>query len=270
MPGARLAAPVTIKVKCMPFADLKSCSLHYRLILGSPDAPTLVFIHEGLGCVGLWRDFPDRVARKLGARALIYSRSGYGHSSPLTAKREPDFMHHEALVVLPELLATLGINNPILIGHSDGASIALIYGAAHPESTLGLVLMAPHVFVEALTLSSIARAAEAYEAGHLRDRLAQHHDNVDDAFRGWSEIWLSPRFGTWDLSKEVSCLSVPTLLIQGEDDPYGTLAQLDACETAKAAPITRCVLSSCGHSPHRDQELAVVEAISKFAVSCAR
>ena len=254
----------------MPRAELRTCSLDYRLILGSADAPTLVFLHEGLGCIGLWRDFPDRVARKLGARALIYSRSGYGHSSPLNAKRAPDFMHHEALVILPELLATLGISKPLLIGHSDGASIALIYAAQYPDSTAGLVLMAPHVFVEALTLSSIARAAEAYETGDLRERLAQHHDNVDDAFRGWSEIWLSPRFGTWTLGKEVSNLRVPTLLIQGEDDPYGTLAQLDAFEAAKAASITRCVLSSCGHSPHRDQEVVVIDAISKFAVSCVR
>ena len=251
----------------MPFADLKSCSLNYRLILGNADVPTLVFLHEGLGSISLWRDFPDRVARKLGARALIYSRSGYGRSSPLLAKREPGFMHHEALEVLPELLATLGIEKPLLIGHSDGASIALIYGAEHPENAAGLVLMAPHVFVEALTLTSIARAAEAYESGDLRDRLAQHHDHVDDAFRGWSDIWLNPRFGAWNLGKEVSSLRVPTLVIQGEDDPYGTLAQLDAFEAAKTVTVTRLVLSACGHSPHRDQESKVVDAISTFAAN---
>jgi pimeloyl-ACP methyl ester carboxylesterase len=253
----------------MPFVDLGDCSLEYRMILGSADRPPLVFLHEGLGSVGLWRDFPDKLARRTGARALIYSRAGYGQSSPLTGKREPDFMHGEALDVLPRLLAKLGIERPLLIGHSDGASIALIHAAANPETVAGVVLMAPHVFVEAVTLKSIAAIAEKYETSGLRQILAKHHAHVDDAFRGWSEIWLNPRFGTWSLGSEVQRLAVPTLLIQGEDDPYGTLAQLDAFEAAKSADITRLVLPLCGHSPHRDQEAAVLDAITVFTAKLA-
>ncbi len=253
----------------MPFVDLGDCSLEYRLIVGSADRPSLVFVHEGLGSAGLWRDFPDQLARRAGARAMVYSRAGYGRSSPLVQKREPDFMHREALDVLPRLLAKLGIERPLLVGHSDGASIALIHAAAEPDQVSGLVLMAPHVFVEAVTLKSIAGIAEKYETTELRQRLAQHHTHVDDAFRGWSDIWLNPRFGTWSLGAEVERLAVPTLLIQGADDPYGTLAQLDAFEAAKLADIKRLVLSSCGHSPHRDQKAAVLEAITTFASELA-
>ena len=253
----------------MPLAELGDCSLEYRMMLGRADLPPLVFLHEGLGSAALWRDFPDKLARRTGARALIYSRAGYGRSSPLPAKREPEFMHHEALGVLPRLLAKLGIERPLLVGHSDGASIALIHAAAHPDRVGGLVLMAPHVFVEAVTLKSIAGIAEKYETTGLRERLAQHHAHVDDAFRGWSDIWLNPRFGAWSLGAEVQRLSVPALLIQGEDDPYGTLAQLDAFEAAKEAEITRLVLPSCGHSPHRDQQPAVLDAIVGFATKLA-
>ena len=249
----------------MPFVDLCDCSLEYRMILGSADRPPLVFLHEGLGSAGLWRDFPDKLARRTGARALVYSRAGYGRSNPLTGKREPDFMHREALDVLPRLLTKLGIDRPLLIGHSDGASIALIHAAANPETVAAVVLMAPHVFVEAVTLKSIAAIAEKYETSGLRDSLGKHHAHVDDAFRGWSEIWLSPRFGTWSLGAEVERLAVPALLIQGEDDPYGSLAQLDAFEAARSADITRLVLPSCGHSPHRDREAAVLDAIAAFA-----
>jgi pimeloyl-ACP methyl ester carboxylesterase len=251
----------------MPFVELDNCVLEYRLVLGDADRPSLVFLHEGLGSAALWREFPDRVARKTATRALIYSRTGYGQSGALLAKREPDFMHREALDVLPRLLAKLGIERPFIVGHSDGASIALIYAASHPAEVSGLVLMAPHVFVEAVTLTSIARIAEKYETTDLRQRLAQHHVHVDDAFRGWADIWLNPRFGTWSLGAEVEKLSVPTLLIQGEDDPYGTLAQLDAFEAAKRATITRLVLPACGHSPHRDQEAAVTDAIVRFIAS---
>lgn len=253
----------------MPFVELGECSLEYRLILGGADRPPLVFLHEGLGSAGLWRDFPDKLARRTGSRALVYSRTGYGRSSPLSGRREPDFMHHEALDVLPRLLAALGIERPLLVGHSDGASIALIYAAASPDLVSGLVLMAPHVFVEAVTLKGIAAVAEKFETTGLRQRLAKHHSHVDDAFLGWSEIWLNPRFGTWSLGAEVERLAVPALLIQGDDDPYGTLAQLDAFGAAKPADITRLVLESCGHSPHRDQEAPVLDAIATFAANLA-
>jgi len=251
----------------MPFADLGDCVLEYRTILGHAARAPLVFLHEGLGSAGLWRDFPDKLARRTGSRALVYSRAGYGGSSGLAGKREPRFMHDEALDILPRMLAVTGSGRPLLVGHSDGASIALIHAAAHPGMVSGLVLMAPHVFVEPETLAAIARIAETYETTDLRERLAQYHDNVDDAFRGWSDIWLSPRFTSWSLGKEVERLAVPTLLIQGEDDPYGTLAQLDAFEAARLAKISRVVLRDCGHSAHRDQEAQVLDAIASFAAS---
>jgi pimeloyl-ACP methyl ester carboxylesterase len=248
----------------MPHADLGDCSLEYRIILGHANRTPLVFLHEGLGSAGLWRDFPDKLARRTGAPALVYSRSGYGRSSPLAGRRTARFMHDEALDILPRLLAKVGIARPLLIGHSDGASIALINAAAHPDQVGGLVLMAPHVFVEGRTLAAIARIAETYEASELRARLAQHHDHVDDAFHGWADIWLSPTFTSWSLGAEVARLAVPTLLIQSDDDPYGTLAQLDAFEVARQARVGRLVLPDCGHSPHRDQEAAVLGAMAVF------
>ena len=250
--------------RTMPHISVQGVGLEYRTIPGGADRPWLVFLHEGLGCVSLWRDFPDKVARRLGARALIYSRRGYGQSAPLAAPRAPGFMHDEALSVLPDLLDAFAIEKPILVGHSDGASIALIHATSSNRPITAAVLMAPHVFVEAVTVASIARAVEAYEAGDLRTRLAKHHAHVDDAFLGWSRIWLSPQFSTWSLGSEVARLAVPTLAIQGAGDAYGTLAQLDAISSAAPGPIQRLVLDPCGHSPHRDQEAAVLDAIAGF------
>lgn len=248
----------------MTIAAILNTTLEYKLIPGDPEKPYLVFLHEGLGSVSMWRDFPDKVARQTGARALVYSRQGHGQSGPLTGPRTPQFMHDEALIVLPALLKRLGIEQPILIGHSDGASIALIHAAQRTHNTHGVVLMAPHVFVEAMTLESIARIAETYETGDLRTRLQRHHAHVDDAFRGWSRIWLDPRFQTWSLGAEVQRLAVPTLLIQGTDDAYGTLAQLDAISEVAPGPVQRVVLNNCGHVPFRDQEAAVLDAVAAF------
>jgi pimeloyl-ACP methyl ester carboxylesterase len=248
----------------MPSAVVDNVKLEYRLIPGDPARPYLVFLHEGLGSVSMWRDFPDKVARQTKTRALIYSRQGYGQSAPLDGPRAPDFMHREARDVLPALLRHLHIEAPILVGHSDGASIALIYASERPENTRGTVLMAPHVFVEAVTVENIARVAETYETTDLKARLARHHAHVDDAFLGWSRIWLDPRFGAWSLGAEVQRLAVPTLLIQGEDDAYGTLAQIDAIAEAAPGPTQRVVLSQCGHVPFRDQEAAVLDAIAGF------
>ena len=249
----------------MPQIEVLGRDIEVRMIPGAATGcPPLVFLHEGLGSVSLWRDFPDHVARKVGAPAMIYSRFGYGKSAGLSAPRTPKFMHEEALDVLPVLLDTLGIAAPILIGHSDGASIALIHAASSGRPTSGLVLMAPHVMVEPISIENIARVAETYERTDLKARLARHHTNVDDAFLGWSRIWLDPRFRSWNLGKEASALTTPTLLIQGEDDEYGTLAQLDAIAEVAKGPIRRLVLRDCGHAPHRDQEAQVLDAVAAF------
>lgn len=251
----------------MAFVDIDGVALETRLIPGDPAAPWLVFLHEGLGSVSLWRDFPDTVARRLGARALIYSRRGYGQSAPLAGPRARDFMHREARDVLPALLAHFHIERPILIGHSDGASIALIHAADRANDIAAVVLMAPHVFVEPISIDAIARVRAAYLRGDLKDRLARHHTHVDDAFLGWADIWLDAGFGDWSLAPEIAQLQCPTLLIQGENDEYGTLAQIDAIEAGAAGPVTRLVLPACGHVPQRDRPAEVVEAIVAFAAS---
>ena len=246
--------------------DVGGRAIEYRMIPGPVSArPTLVFLHEGLGCAALWRDFPDKVARDLGAPALVYSRFGYGHSAGLDGPRTPRFMHEEALDVLPVLLDRLGIARPLLVGHSDGASIALIHAASSGRDVAGLVLMAPHVMVEPICVESIAHITRTYAQGPLRARLARYHARVEDAFHGWSDIWLDPAFLNWRLDDEASALSIPTLLIQGRDDEYGTLAQIDRIEQLSRGPVERLVLDDCGHSPHRDQEAAVLAAIVSFA-----
>lgn len=248
----------------MPHIDIAGRAIEYRMLPGDAGLPTLVLLHEGLGSAALWRDFPDRLGKRLRYRVLVYSRYGYGQSDGLLAPRTARFMHEEALDVLPALLDTLAIARPLLIGHSDGASIALIHAATSGRPAAGLVLMAPHVFVEEISLRSIARIAEQYEKTDLRDRLARHHKNVDDAFHGWAKTWLSPDFRGWSLGAEAARLMAPALLIQGADDEYGTLAQIDAIEQVAQGPVTRLILDQCGHSPHRDHPERVIEAICGF------
>ena len=256
--------------------DIGGVHLETRLIPGDPATPWLVFLHEGLGCVALWRDFPDKLARRLGARALVYSRRGYGRSDPLDGPRTPDFMHREALDVLPALLAHFGIEGPLLIGHSDGASIALVHaaGASQQQRTLspvaGVVLIAPHVAVEPVSVESIARVRAAYLRGELRERLARHHEHVDDAFLGWADIWLDARFRDWSLGPEIARLRCPSLLIQGVDDEYGTLAQIDAIAAGAPGAVTRLVLAGCGHVPQRDRPAEVLDAIVDFVSTLPR
>ena len=248
----------------MPFATLDGHCIEYAAIPGGARS-TLVFLHEGLGSVELWRDFPGRVAHRLGAPALTYSRFGYGQSDGLRGKRTPRFMHEEALDVLPRLLDQLAIERPLLVGHSDGASIALIHAAASGRPVRGLVCMAPHVFVEPVCVESIARVRETYRTSNLRQRLAKYHAHVDDAFLGWAEVWLEPEFRDWSIEDMIGRIGQPMLLIQGRDDEYGTLAQLDRIEARAKAPTSRLVLDQCGHSPHRDHEAAVIDAIEAFA-----
>jgi pimeloyl-ACP methyl ester carboxylesterase len=231
-------------------------------------APTLVFLHEGLGSVSGWRDFPTRVADACGAGALVYSRWGYGRSD---ARRPPwplSYMHDEALASLPEVIDAAGVRDAVLVGHSDGGSIAIVFaGSGLPQArrVRSLVLLAPHVFVEDVSVSSIAAAADAYHDGDLRERLERHHGaNVDGAFWGWNRAWLDPGFRAWNIEEHLPRIRVPALVIQGREDPYGTLAQVDAIERCSGAPVQRLVLDACGHAPHRDQPDAVVDAIRRF------
>jgi pimeloyl-ACP methyl ester carboxylesterase len=248
--------------------EIQGVRLEIRVIPGPVDRPALIFLHEGLGSVTLWRDFPDKLARRLGLRAILYSRRGYGASDPLEGPRKPDFMHREALDVLPELRRALNLDDAILVGHSDGASIALIHAAAggadHEFGTRGVVLMAPHVFVEDICVTAIAKARKAYAETDLKARLARHHTHVDDAFYGWADVWLSPAFRDWSLLDEVRRLRAPALLIQGTDDAYGTLAQIERIAEGMLGSAQKVVLGGVGHSPFRDDEGAVLDAISGF------
>lgn len=237
-----------------------------------PDAPVMIFLHEGLGSLAMWKDFPARVCRAAGLRGLVYSRPGYGNSTPRLPEEAwaADFMHRQAYEVLPALREALGLARPAwLLGHSDGGSIALLHAARFPELTAGTVLMAPHVMVEDISVASIARAAEAYRQGGLRERLARYHANVDSAFGGWAGIWLDPAFRRWNIVAEAAGLRSPTLAIQGLDDEYGTLEQVRAIARI-ALSVKLLELPACGHSPHRDQPLQVTESIRQFIQTSRR
>jgi pimeloyl-ACP methyl ester carboxylesterase len=231
---------------------------------GDARQPSLVLLHEGLGSVGLWRGFPDTLAHATGRRTVAFSRYGHGQSDPPPKPRTPTFMHEEALELLPELIAKLEIEDPVLIGHSDGASIALIY-AAH-RSVTAVVAIAPHVFVEEMCLAEIRQVKEGYETTDLRERMARHHRDPDAAFYGWNDVWLHPDFPQWDIREEVGRVSAPLLLIQGTRDQYGTMAQLDAIEQTAKGPMTRVHLD-CQHSPPTELPEQTVEAIREFLSS---
>lgn len=227
--------------------------------------PTLVFLHEGLGSVALWKQFPRQVAEAANCPALVYSRLGYGKSEKLAAPRAVDYMHREALDVLPEVLQQLGIKTPILIGHSDGASIALIHAGAGKHPVRGVVAMAPHVFVEDLTVRSIAEAKKSFQNTDLAQRLGRYHDDPDATFRGWNDIWLHPDFRRWNIEDSLADIRCPVLLIQGEDDQYGTVAQVEAIARQVSGPVEILMLPDCAHSPHQSmQKDATVAAIAGF------
>lgn len=242
-------------------------SLEYSW-LGPPpeEAATLIFLHEGLGCVSTWRDFPARLAEATGCGALVYSRAGYGGSDPITLPRPVSFMHDEALVTLPEVLNATGVRDCFLVGHSDGGSIALIYAGGFRDPRLrGLVLEAPHVFVEDLSVESIARAAEQYREGGLRAALERHHgSNTECAFWGWNRVWLDPAFRSWNIVEYLPRITAPVLVIQGEGDEYGTLRQVEALERGCAAPVKGVILQDCGHSPHRDRPGRTLDEMASF------
>lgn len=233
------------------------------------DAPLLLFLHEGLGSLSMWKDFPRRLCDSLGWRGLVYSRPGYGRSTPRPPEEvwELDFMHRQAHEVLPALLEVLGVDprreQLWLFGHSDGASIALLYAAHFPDLPAGAVVLAPHIRVEPLTVASIERAAQAYREGDLRARLARYHDEPDSPFWGWNRIWLHPPFLQWSIEDEIAPIRCPLLAVQGLDDEYGSLEQVRGI--ARRVPQTQLLeLPHCGHSPHRDQSESLIAAVLTF------
>lgn len=250
----------------MAFTTVLGMQLETLHIKGDTARAPLAFLHEGLGSVSMWRDFPAQVCAATGRAAWVYSRQGYGQSSAIAdvrgaGRRGADYMHREAWEVLPALLKALGITRPLLLGHSDGATIALLYASRHPVA--GCIAMAPHVMVEDISLRSIAAARQAYEQGDLRHRLAKHHADVDGAFWQWNDVWLSDAFRSFDIRQHCASIGAPLLLIQGHDDPYGTMAQVDEI-SARAPHAQTLKLANFGHNPHKDQAQAVVQAIQSF------
>jgi len=246
------------------FIELDATRIEYEW-LRSPGAatPTVVFLHEGLGSLAMWKGYPQRLQQATQASILVYSRTGCGRSTPLTEPRSIQYLEHEALDVLPALLDRLQIEDTVLFGHSDGASIGLIYASAHGHRCRGLVLLAPHVFVEEKTIESILAAKRAYTRGRLRDRLTRYHEDVDGAFRGWSEVWLDPGFRNWNIESRLPHITCPVLAIQGDQDPYGSFVHLD--RIVAAAPQTQVLkLPKCGHAPHWDQPRTVLDVTADF------
>jgi len=251
----------------MSFIEINGSSIEYLRIAGAANLPTLLMLHEGLGSVAMWRDFPQKLAAATACSVFAYSRLGYGASEPLQEGRnvrKPDFMHVEAWETLPALRQALGLDNVVLFGHSDGGSIALLHAARHAVE--GVIVMAPHVRVEKVSITSIEAAKVAYETTDLRARLAKYHDDVDGAFRGWNDIWLAPEFHNWNIEAELPNIKAPILAMQGENDEYGSMYQIE--EIQRRVPGTRILkIPLCGHSPHRDQPDQVLALTQSFLVT---
>ena len=247
----------------MSYLEIQGRRVEYELDRAEPTAPVIVFLHEGLGSVSTWRDFPARVARATRCGTLVYSKWGHGASDAAPAPRAVDFMHVEALETLPALLDALGVERPVLLGHSEGASIALIHAAGSGRAVAGIVAMAPHVMVEDANLAAIRGAKVSFGTTDLREKLARHHDDPEATFRGWNDIWLDPRFRGWNIEEYLPRVACPVLAIRGEQDEYGTMLQLE--RIAQSVPDVQVLkLANCGHSPQRDQPEVVIEAVARF------
>jgi pimeloyl-ACP methyl ester carboxylesterase len=244
-----------------------SSELEYRMIGPAPDdAPTIILLHEGLGSAGLWGDFPERLQSSTGAGVFAYSRAGYGASTPAALPRQIDYMHIEALEVLPKLLDAIGFRRGLLVGHSDGASIAAIYaGGVQDHRIRGLALIAPHFIVEDISVQSIAGIKTIYETTDLRSKLARWHKDVDNAFYGWNDAWLNPKFRDWDISEYLAYIRVPIAIVQGADDHYGTIRQIEIASEECYCPVDVSIIAGAGHSPHREAPEATLNAIAEFA-----
>ena len=247
--------------------DIGDTALEYRMIGPRPDAaPTIVMLHEGLGSVTTWGDFPRKLAAKTGVGVFVYARAGYGRSSPITLPRPLDYMQREATEVLPQLLDAIGFRRGILLGHSDGATIAACYaGSVQDHRVRGLILMAPHFFMEPSNIEAIRGTVTAFATTDLRAKLARHHSDVDGAFKGWSGAWLDPGFLKFDTTDALAYIRVPVLVIQGAADPYGTLAQVRVVEEECYCPVETLVLEGTGHAPHRERPAETLGAIGEFA-----
>ncbi len=259
--------------KRQSFVDIGTSRLSVEFISppavdDSPPDTSLIFLHEGLGSIGQWRDFPERLCMMTGLSGIVYERKGYGKSDPPVKKRTPYYLHEEALDVLPQFLDELGIMRPILIGHSDGGSIALIFSSAFPERVQTVVTEAAHVFIEEITLEGIRRAVSIYEETNLKEQLKKYHgDKTDDLFRAWSETWLSNEFSGWNIEEYLPGINCPLLVIQGKDDEYGTPAQVEAIVSKVSGPAEPLIIPSCGHIPHLQAKEKVIEAIKNFILS---
>jgi pimeloyl-ACP methyl ester carboxylesterase len=254
------------------FLTIDGVDLEYRMIGPMPDAaPTIVMLHEGLGSVGLWGDFPEKLQAATGAGVFAYSRAGYGASTPVKLPRPIDYMHVEARDVLPKLLDRIGFRRGLLLGHSDGASIAAIYAGSHQDHRLqGLALIAPHFIVEDISVTSIAEIKTAYETTSLKQKLARWHRDVDNAFYGWNGAWLDPAFRDWDISEYLAYIRVPILIVQGEDDQYGTMRQVEIAQDECYCPVDVAVIAGAGHAPHREALTVTLDAVSEFAKAALR
>lgn len=248
------------------FIEVDGRSLEVLSVGPAPEkAPTLVLLHEGLGCVALWRDFPQKLCAATGCGVTAFSRFGYGASDAVDLPRPPDYLTREAVDILPKFLDAIGFRRGALVGHSDGATIALIHaGAIGDPRVTGVVLMAPHVCVEPEGLASIAEAREAYQHGELKTKLQRYHRDVDAAFRGWSDVWLDPNFRDWNVTRQVESWRAPALVIQGTDDPYGTLTQVSEIERHAPTRVETLILPGCGHQPHLERGEEVLAAIARF------
>ncbi|MBR1151412.1 alpha/beta fold hydrolase [Bradyrhizobium sp. JYMT SZCCT0428] len=254
------------------FLTIGAANLEYRMIGPSPqDAPTIVMLHEGLGSAGLWGDFPDKLQAATGAGVFAYSRAGYGASTPVKLPRAVDYMHSEALDVLPKLLDAIGFRRGLLCGHSDGASIAAIYTGAHQDHRVeGVVMIAPHFIVEDISVSSIAKIKTTYETSDLKAKLARWHKDVDNAFHGWNGAWLDPDFRNWDISEYLAYIRVPVAILQGRDDEYGTMRQIEIAQEECYCPVDVTVIPGAGHQPHREAPGATLDAVQEFANAVLR
>jgi pimeloyl-ACP methyl ester carboxylesterase len=254
------------------FLRVGTSDLEYRFIGPAPDAaPMIVMLHEGLGSVGLWGDFPEKLQAATGCGVFAYSRAGYGASSPVTLPRPLDYMHIEASDVLPEVLEAIGFRQGLLLGHSDGASIAAIYaGSRQDHRVKGIVLIAPHFIVEDISVKSIAEIKVTYETSDLKAKLARWHKDVDNAFYGWNGAWLDPKFRDWDISEYLAYIRVPVAVIQGERDQYGTMRQVEIAREECYCPVDVTEVPDAGHSPHREAPGATLDAITEFASAVLR